>query len=60
MNILVEIWVTKGDKDIKYSSTSGVQICWIKADILPLSFEVFIENYFRIAYIPEIYIKISQ
>ena len=44
MDILVGICGTTGDKDGKYFSTSGIQRFWIKADILPLCFAVFIDN----------------
>ena len=39
MNLLVEIWVTKGDKDDIYLSIAGIQIYCIKSNFFNFTFK---------------------
>ena len=48
MEILANIW----NKDRKYARSDGINRCWRKADILPVSWNTDIKNYVRSASLP--------
>ena len=41
-----------GDDEGKYDRVDGIKRCWRKADILPISWEFYINNYGGSSYVP--------